>query len=211
MGDAEDFACGESVNVDVFFKGAHQQGIGAEVGEQAEFDLGVIRGKKFCPGRGSEGCADFAAELGANGDVLAGLGLTEESLPVDCGCGLECCVHARVSVGQERQRVNVIRLELGEMTVLEDEAGNFVLLGKLFKHVLRCGDGLAFAADNRSWQAHVREEKGLRRVAFGELILNRRPASSKMRSPTRSSSRLKRDESDPRAAVSMRTPSFSMR
>jgi hypothetical protein len=75
---------------------------------------------------------------------------------------------------------------LDKVAVFEDQAGNFVLLRQRIQHILRGGDGLAFAAAGRRGQAQV--VKSTSPSCLGELMLKRRPASSKMRSPTRSSS-----------------------
>ena len=57
------------MDVDVFI-GADQQRVGAEVREQAEFDLRVVCGEQLRAGRGGECGANFAAQLGADGNVL---------------------------------------------------------------------------------------------------------------------------------------------
>ena len=44
------------------------------------------------------------------------------------------------------------------MAEFENQARNFVLFRKIFQHILRGGDGLAFAAAGRRGQAEMREE-----------------------------------------------------
>ena len=145
---AEDLAGGEGVDVFVALVSAHQQRVTREVGQKAQFDLGIIGGKQLCAGRGGEGGANLAAQLGADGNVL--------QIRIDGGepaCrrrrGLERGVHARLGIGQQRQRIDVIRFELGEVAIFEDQAGYFMLLRQIFEHVLRRGDGFALAAAGR--------------------------------------------------------------
>jgi hypothetical protein len=134
------------------------------------------------PGGGECG-ADLAAQFGADGNVLQ-IRIDGREAAGGRGRGLKGGVHARVGIGQQRQRVNVIRFELGKMAVFEHQARDVVLLGQLLEHVLRGGDGLALAATGGRRQAQMREED------FAELLggvdVEAPPASSKMRSPTRS-------------------------
>ncbi len=148
-GHAEDFARGERVDVDVFFVGAHQQRIAAEVRQQAQLDLRVVGREQLRAGRGGECGTNFAAELGANGNVLE-IGI-DGGEPAGGGGGcLEGGVDARIGVGKQRQSVDVIRFELGQVAVFEDQSGDFVLLGELFEHVLRGGDGFCLCRGLRA-------------------------------------------------------------
>ena len=106
IGDAEDFAGRERVNVDVFRVGAHQQRIAAEVRQQAQLDLRVVGGEQLRAGRGGECGANLAAQLGADGNVLQ-IGIDGGEPAGGRGRGLKRGVHARVGVGQQRQRVDV--------------------------------------------------------------------------------------------------------
>ncbi len=154
-GHAEDFAGGEGVNIDVFCIGAHQQRIAAEVRQQAQLDLRVVGGEQLRAGRGGEGGANFAAQLGADGNVLQ-IRIDRREPAGGRGRGLKRGVHARFGIGQQRQRVDVIRFQLGQMPVFEHQARNFVFLGKKLQHVLRGGNGFVFAAAGRSGQAQMR-------------------------------------------------------
>ena len=69
-GHAEDLARGEGVDVFAAAEGVDEQRVLGEVREQAQLDLRVVGGEQHVAGRGDEGGADLAAELGADGDVL---------------------------------------------------------------------------------------------------------------------------------------------
>ena len=138
-----------------FCVGAHQQRIAAEVRQQAQLDLRVVGGEQLRARRGGKGGANLAAQLGADGNVLQ-IRIDRGEPAGGRGRGLKRGVHARVRVGQQRQRVDVIRLQLGEMAVFEHQPRNFVLLGQILQHILRGGDGFAFAAAGRSGQAQMR-------------------------------------------------------
>jgi hypothetical protein len=174
------------VNVLVVLVGAHQQRIAAEVRQQAQLDLRVIGGEQLRAGRGDEGGANLAAQLGADGNVLQ-IRIDGREPAGGRGRRLKVVCTRDFGIGQQRQRVDVVRFELGEMPVFEHQARNFVLLGKLLQHVLRGGDHLALAAAGGRGQP--RSVKSTSPSCLGELMLKRRPASSKMRSPTRSTRR----------------------
>ncbi len=70
IGNAEDLAGGERVNIDVLRVGAHQQRIAAEMREQTQLDLRVVGGEQLRAGCGGECGANLAAQLGADGNVL---------------------------------------------------------------------------------------------------------------------------------------------
>ena len=156
-GDAEDFARGERVDVDVFRVGAHQQRIAAEMREQPQLNLRVVGGKQLGARGGDESGANFAAELGADGNVLE-IRIDGREPARGRGGGLERGVDARFGIGEQRQSVDIIRFELGEMAVFEDQARNFVVLREQFQHILRCGNGFSFAAAGRGGQAEIGEE-----------------------------------------------------
>ena len=76
-------------------------------------------------------------------------------------------MHARLRIGQQRQRVNVSRFQLGDVPVFEHQARHFVLLGQVLQHVLRGGNSLALAAARRRGQSQMRKQhlaKLLRRI-----------------------------------------------
>src|ERR1700733_5442562 len=58
--------------MDVFAatKGFDQHGIFGEMGQDSKLDLRVVRGKEFVAWSGDEGCADFAAQFGADRNIL---------------------------------------------------------------------------------------------------------------------------------------------
>ena len=118
-------------------------------------------------------------------------------------------VDAAFGVGELRQRVEVGRLELGELTVLEDERGDGVVLGQLFEDVLRGGDDLALAVLHRLGQEHLVEEdvaELLGRVdveAVAGLLVD---LSARL-----SISTARRLDMVLRTVESMRTPACSMR
>ncbi len=137
--------------------GAHQQRIAAEVRQQAQFNLRVVGGKKLVAGRGGEGGADLASQLGPDRNVLQ-VRIDRRQAARRRRCGLKRRVHARLGIGQQRQRVNVIRFELGEMAILEHQARHIVLLRKLLQHVLRRRDRLSLAANHGRRKTQVRKE-----------------------------------------------------
>ena len=67
---AEDLRSGESVNVIAAAVGFHQQRIFREVGQQAQFDLRIVRGQQHVAGFDGEGGANLAAQFGADGNIL---------------------------------------------------------------------------------------------------------------------------------------------
>ena len=77
---AEDLRGGEGVNVVAAAVGLHQQRVFREVGQQAEFDLGVVRGQQHVAGFDREGSANLAAQFGADGNILQiGIGRRQPS------------------------------------------------------------------------------------------------------------------------------------
>ena len=68
--DFEDLGGGEGVDVFAGAVGVEQQRVLREVRHEAELDLRVVGGHEQVAGRGDEGFADFAADFGADGDVL---------------------------------------------------------------------------------------------------------------------------------------------
>ena len=147
---AEDLAGGEGVNVFVVLVGARQQRIAAEVSQQTQLDLRIIRREQLSAGRGRESGANLAAQLGADGNVLQ-IRIDGGEPPGGRGRGLEGGMHARLGIGQQRKRVDIRGFELREVAEFEDQAGHFVLLRQVFQHVLRRGDRrLALAAAGRA-------------------------------------------------------------
>ena len=58
------------VDVDAVLEGLLQRGDVGDMGEDAQFDLGVVEADQDAALGGHEGLADAAAFLGADGDVL---------------------------------------------------------------------------------------------------------------------------------------------
>ncbi len=97
------------------------------------------------PGAADKGGANLAAQLGADGNVLQ-IRIDGGEPAGGRGRRLKRGVHARVGIGQQRQCVDVSRLQFGQMPELEHQARNVVLLRQVLQHILRGGDGFAFAA-----------------------------------------------------------------
>ena len=92
------------------------------------------------------------------------LGLTEERRPVAVAAAWKVVCTRECRIGQQRQSVDVVRLEFREVAIFKNQLRDFVLLGELFEHVLRGGEVFAFAAAGWRGQAQVREQD------FAELL-----------------------------------------
>ena len=125
--------------------GLDQERIAGEVGEQAKFDLRIIGGQKNVAGLGDEGSANAASEFGADGNVLEirirgrqtsrrGSGLAERGVEAAGG-----------RVDERGQSVDVGGLQLGELTVIENHAGDGMFFREAFKHIDGGGDGASLA------------------------------------------------------------------
>ena len=113
------------MNVLSLGKGPHQQRIFAKVGHQPQFDLGVIRGDKQISRRRNKR-RGLPAECGLDRNICR-FGLVEDRRPVEVPTWLKR-VDAGFRVGQQRQRVHVVGLELGQLPVLQHLAWNLVML-----------------------------------------------------------------------------------
>ena len=103
------------------------------VGQDAQLDLRII-GRQERPAReaGDERLADLAAVLGAHGDVLqVRVGGAEPARRRDDL--VERGVDAAVLVGQGRQGVEVGALELLQLAMLDDQAGQGVRGGEFLQ------------------------------------------------------------------------------
>ncbi len=134
-GDVEDFGGDGSVDVFVVLEGAEECGFEGVVGEDAEFDLGVVGGKEevVLGVGGDESGADAGALVGSDGDILevwigagessgGGAGLVEGGVDA-AGLGIDEVVEA-VEVGVD---------EFDEGAVFEDETGDFMFGGEFFE------------------------------------------------------------------------------
>ena len=95
--------------------------------QQPQLDLRIIGGEQLRARRGRECGANLAAELGANGNVLK-IGIDRGEAAGGRGRCLKGRVDARIRIGQQRQRVDVVRFQLGEVAILEHQPRNLVLL-----------------------------------------------------------------------------------
>ena len=86
---------------------------------------------------GGECGANLAAQFCADGNVLQ-IWIDGREAAGGRGRGLKRGVDARIGIGQQWQRVNVILLEFRKMTKLEHQARDFVPPGQLLQHILRC-------------------------------------------------------------------------
>ena len=131
--------------------------VGRQVREQAQFDLGVVgRQEALAFRQRHEAGADLAAELGAHGDVL------EVRIRRGQAAGggdrlVERGVHAPVARAQARQRVDVGRLDLGELAVAQDERRHLVLGGQLLEHT-RVGGVAALVLLARLEAEHLEQD-----------------------------------------------------
>jgi len=115
----------------------HQNRVARHMGQQAQFNLRIVRHDEF-PSRTRDECrANLPAQLRSNGNVLQIRVRRRE--PSRGGARLvETGVQAaRARVDQRRQRIDVRALELGELAVLEDFAHDFVLLREILQYVGR--------------------------------------------------------------------------
>ena len=199
------------MNVLVVAKRLEEVGVLAEVGEDAQLDLGVVGAEQARVGAdvaGDEGGAHLAAQLRADGDVLEVRIVRREA----AGGGhrlVEGGMDAvRLRVDQRRQGVDVGGLELGELTVLKDEVDGGVDAAQGVEHEGIGGVaqlGAARVGEAQLLEEHVR--KLLRRgdvelmPHFGVdlLLQRRRPAR-----PTGATSRGARTTSRATPVISMR-------
>ena len=83
----------------LFCVGAHQQRIAAEVRQQPQLDLRVIRREQLRAGRSGKGGANLAAEFGADGNVLQ-IWIDRRQPSCRRGRRLKRRMHARIGIGQ---------------------------------------------------------------------------------------------------------------
>ena len=119
--DLEDLGGGEGVDVFAGAVGVEEERVLREVRHEAELDLRVVGGHEQVAGRGDEGGADFAADGGADGDVLQ-VGVRGREAAGGGADLVEGGVDAAVGVGEQWERVEVGAFELLELAVLDDSA-----------------------------------------------------------------------------------------
>ena len=123
---AQDAGRGGEVDVGVRGEVGPEPGVARDVGQDAELLLRVVGAEQQAAGRRDERAADAPAERRADRDVLeVRIGARQAS-----GGGdrlLVGRVQPAVDVDQARQRVDVRRLELRDLAVLEDQADHLVL------------------------------------------------------------------------------------
>ena len=156
--NAEDLRGGEGVDVVAAAVGLDQERVAREVGEQAEFDLRVIGGEQDVARLGDEGGADAASEFGADGNILqiriggrkaagGGSGLAEGSVQASGG-----------GIDERGQSVDVGGLQLGELAVVENHAGDGMIFGESFQNIDSSRYGASFAVFHWLGQIQLVEE-----------------------------------------------------
>ena len=114
------------MNVVATAESVDEQLVFGEVREQAQLDLRVVGGEQNTALFGDEGGANLAAKFGANGNVLQ----VRISRREAAGGGIRL-IESRVEASgifaaKHRQRIDVGRLQLGELAVFEHQARDFV-------------------------------------------------------------------------------------
>ena len=161
--DVENFLRGARVNVFAAAKSFDEHGIFGKMREDAQLDLRIIGGKQLKSRRGDERGANFAAELGAHGNVLQiRIGRTEAA---GGGAGLrETRVQAAGDgMDQARQHVGISGFQLGQLAVFDDFLGQLVNRRQFFEDIGGSGARLGAAAARRL-QIQLVEKN------FGELL-----------------------------------------
>src|SRR5665213_3734270 len=129
------------MDIDMLAIGLQQEWIFREVGHQAQFNLRIIRGKQNIAVHGYEGGANLASQFGANVNVLQ-IWIDRREATGGSANGIECGVHAMLSVRKQRQAVGVIRFQFGQLAIFEYQTRRFMMLSQLLQNVLRGGDDL---------------------------------------------------------------------
>ena len=116
-------------------EGVQQRVVAAQVGHDAQLDLGVVGAGNHAACGGHKGLAHAAAFGGADGDVLQ-VGVVAGQAACD-GHGLRVVrVHAAGAwQGQLGELVGVGAFELDQAAVLQQLGGQGVVLGQLFQHL----------------------------------------------------------------------------
>ena len=142
-----------------------QHRVARDVRQDAQLDLAVVRAQEPPARPRNERLADFRAERRADGDVLQ-IGIDRRQTPGRGHRLIEGRVQAPVLAERRRQRIEVRRLELHQLAVLEHFRGQRVLLRQLFEHFLIGGRTRLAALQDWELQLLVQD--------FGELLIRRR-------------------------------------
>ena len=154
---------GEGVDVLSAAEGFDQHGILGEMGQEAQLDLRVVGGEQQAAGRGDEGGANLAAELGADGNILQIRIGGAEAAGGGAGLVKRGVQAAGDGVDQVGQRVGVGRFELRELAILDDFLGQSWTAASSSSTSAAVERDLAAAASRRL-QVQLVEEN------FGELL-----------------------------------------
>jgi hypothetical protein len=122
------------VDVLVVPEGLDQHCVGREMGQQAQFDLRVVGGEQHPARVRHESRADVTPEVATDGDVLQ-IGIRGREAPGGRAGGIERGVDAAGRIHQQRQRVDVGALELGELAIVEDLLHDGVRRRQSLQHV----------------------------------------------------------------------------
>src|ERR1700686_5509090 len=128
------------------------------MGEQPEFDLGIIRCQQKVPGLGDKSGAYLSPKFGAYWNILqVRIGGRQpsrrrSSLP-------ESRMHsATMGANQSRQRIHISGLQLRQLPVIENESWNFVLGSQPFQYIHRGRYFFALPIFNRNGECELLEE-----------------------------------------------------
>src|SRR5579872_5345823 len=161
--DVENFLCGARVNVLGAAKGFDENRVLGKMREDAQLDLGIIGGKQNVARLGDEGGANFAAELGANRNVLQ-IGIRGAETSGGSAGLIDLRVQAASVRGDELvERVRIRGIEFRDFAIIHHQLGQFVERGKLGEDF--GGGGARFAtraAREREIQLVVKD--------FGKLL-----------------------------------------
>ena len=133
-GHAEHLGGGDGVDILPSAEGGNHVLVPRNVGQQAQFNLGVVRIHQHPPRGGHKHLAQLRPQLGADGDVLeVGLGGAQ---PPGGGDGvLEGGVDASVGGDDLGQPVHIGGFQLGQLPVVQHCLHNGVLVPQLLQHV----------------------------------------------------------------------------
>src|SRR6185369_6392187 len=132
---AEDESRGARVDVFTFLKRFEHHRILCDVGQQAQFELRVIRRDDLVALLCDEGAANTTSHLAANRNVLE-IRIARRQPSCRGYWLIELAVNSAVGRDLLRQSVGVNALQLVELAVVDDQARQLKLLRQFFKHGL---------------------------------------------------------------------------